>query len=55
MYKILMPYWCQELADLWVLVSKAQKAYLRYKGLHYIKTTLRLSFVTARDNFCQTA
>ena len=51
MYKNYKPYWNQELTDLWVVVSKAEKAYLKYKGPHYIKTNLRLSFVTARDNF----
>ncbi len=51
MYKNHKPYWSQELADLWVLVSKAEKAYLEYKRSRYIKTNLRLSFVTARDNF----
>ncbi len=50
MFKNHKPYWNQEFADLWVLVSKAEKAYLKYIGLHYIKTNLRLSFVTARDN-----
>ncbi len=51
MYKNHKPYWSQEFADLWLLVSKAEEAYLKYKGPHYIKTNLRLSFVTARDNF----
>ncbi len=32
MYKNHKPYWYEELADLWVLVSKADKAYLKYKG-----------------------
>ncbi len=51
MYTNHKPYWSHELADLWVLVSKAEKSYLKYKGPHYIKINLRLSFVTARDNF----
>ncbi len=51
MYKNHKPYWSQDLADLSVLVSKAEKDYLKYKGLHQIKTNLKLSFVTARDNF----
>ncbi len=41
MYKTHKPYWYQELADLWVLVSKAEKVSLKYKGPHYIKTNLR--------------
>ncbi len=31
MYKNHKPYWCQELTDLLVLVSKTEKAYLKYK------------------------
>ncbi len=51
MYKNHKPYWYQELADLWVLVSKVEKAYLKYKGPRYIKTNLRLVLCNCQRQF----
>ena len=45
------PFWNQRLTELWNVVRKEERKYLKFNGPRHIKSQFRQDYISARDNF----